>query len=77
MDWSLAVAQEQCVGSGMCVGVAPDLFTLVDGRSHPITGLVPAGAGQAALSAAECCPMEAITVADAATGEPVAGPDDG
>ncbi|MFB9697875.1 ferredoxin, partial [Amorphoplanes digitatis] len=31
--WHLSVDAGTCIGSGMCAGIAPALFTLVDGVS--------------------------------------------
>jgi ferredoxin len=64
--WRVRVSDE-CIGSGSCVGIAPERFVLgADNRSHPVSGtLDPDGS---VLDAAASCPMEAITVEDAATG---------
>lgn len=75
VDWTVQVDRDRCVGSGMCVGVAPHLFTLEDGHSRPTTGVVSAVDADVAMAAVECCPMEAITVVDSTSGEPVSGPD--
>ncbi|MYW00288.1 ferredoxin [Streptomyces sp. SID3343] len=50
-----------CIGSGVCVGIAPDRFRLEYGRSRPVPGR---GAPQddAILYAAAMCPALAITV---------------
>jgi ferredoxin len=70
--WRVQVDADQCVGSGLCVGIAPAHFDLVDGRSRPPAA--PVDAEDGLLDAAECCPMEAIAITDASTGEPVYGP---
>jgi ferredoxin len=65
--WRVRVSAA-CIGSGSCVGIAPDRFALgADNRSHPLAELLAPGADlrDAALS----CPMEAITIEDAGTGE--------
>lgn len=77
MTWRVEVDQQKCVGSGMCVGVAPARFTLVDGKSRPPAGPVAAAAAEEVLAAATCCPVEAITITDLATGDPVPGQRDG
>lgn len=64
--WRVQVDGGRCVGSGMCAGVAPRHFTLDGERSRPASATV--GADDGVLAAAECCPMEAITISDAATG---------
>jgi ferredoxin len=51
----------------MCAGVAPGYFTIVKETSRPVSATVDAD--DAVMAAAECCPMEAITVTDAGTGE--------
>ena len=68
--WHLAVDAGTCIGSGMCAGIAPALFTLTDGVSVPVAG--PVAPDPAAIDAAESCPVEAITVRDAADGHRIA-----
>ena len=68
--WRLTVDADDCIGSGMCAGIAPELFTLVDGVSRPVSGAV--APDQAAVDAAESCPVEAIAVRDAADGHLIA-----
>jgi ferredoxin len=62
--WRLAVDPDTCIGSGMCTGIAPALFKLSGGVSVPVAERV--AADPAAIDAAESCPVEAITVRDAA-----------
>ena len=62
--WRLSVDAGTCIGSGMCAGIAPALFTLVDGVS--VASPAPVAPDPAAVDAAESCPVEAITVRDAA-----------
>lgn len=73
MSWEVQVDHEQCIGSGMCAGVASGLFQIVSGRSEPLQEEVPADDAEKALAAASCCPMEAITITNVATGETVYG----
>ncbi|WP_107416761.1 MULTISPECIES: ferredoxin [unclassified Streptomyces] len=63
--WTLAVAQDRCMGSGMCAALAPELFRL-DGteRAEPVRADV--GADERALDAADSCPALAITVREGA-----------
>ncbi|QIS04683.1 ferredoxin [Nocardia brasiliensis] len=68
--WQIEVDREQCLGSGMCVGMAPEHFTLVDGRSRPIAEIV--APDEFVVDAAESCPIEAIRVRDADTGAIIA-----
>lgn len=64
--WEVRVDRYRCQGSGMCVGSAPDYFGLDGGRSQPLAGTVDPD--DVVLSAAECCPMEAISVSELDTG---------
>jgi ferredoxin len=67
---SVAVDRGLCIGSGICVGTAPDRFALDDEqRSHPVAEQTDFDA--AIVDAAASCPVEAISVRDADTGEPV------
>ncbi|MFE1318242.1 ferredoxin [Kitasatospora phosalacinea] len=67
----VAVDRSRCIGSGLCARTAPaDLALGPDGRAAPVR---PATAASAELTeAAEMCPVEAIAVRDATTGEVVA-----
>jgi ferredoxin len=62
--WRLEVDREKCIGSGICVGMAPRYFSLVSGASMPATGTLPPD--EAMIDAADTCPVEAISVYDAA-----------
>jgi ferredoxin len=68
--WLLDVDHGVCIRSGMCVGSAPDAFELTSTRqSRPKATAVDAD--DVILEAAENCPMEAITITDAATGSTI------
>jgi ferredoxin len=57
-----------CVGNAMCETFAPNVFRLNDDRQSEAVN--PAGdSEEKILEAAENCPMSAITVEDAETGE--------
>ncbi|MGV9880064.1 ferredoxin [Streptomyces sp. NPDC003006] len=73
--WHVEVDRSVCIGSGMCVLTAPGGFTLDTARqSHPT---VPEGdADEQVLEAAEGCPVEAITITLADSGEVVFPPED-
>lgn len=59
----LRIDRELCVGFGDCVAEAPAAFTLDEGGI--VVFAEPEGADRAALiRAAECCPVDAITVFD-------------
>ncbi|WP_377268573.1 ferredoxin [Peterkaempfera sp. SMS 1(5)a] len=65
------VDRERCVGTGLCAGAAPGDFELgPDGKSRPLRDTTAPSDGLS--EAAEYCPVEAITVLDAATGRRVA-----
>ncbi|NUO59270.1 MAG: ferredoxin [Hamadaea sp.] len=66
--WTVRVERSQCIGSAMCVGVARDRFKLdADDRSVPVTS--PIEPDERVRDAAANCPMEAIELRDATTGE--------
>jgi ferredoxin len=65
--WNLEIDHSRCVGSGMCAGVAPAYFTIETEKSRPVSTTVEAD--DAVMAAAECCPMEAITVTDVDSGK--------
>ena len=61
-EWRLHVDPTRCIGSGICAGVAPQHFVLVDGLSRPVAERI--AADESVLDAAESCPLEAIVVSD-------------
>ncbi|QGV80870.1 ferredoxin [Streptomyces ficellus] len=71
--WHVEVDRAVCIGSGMCVNLAPDGFALDTARQSR-----PRAAGtdpdERVLAAAEGCPVEAITLTLADGGEPVFPP---
>ena len=57
-----------CVGNAMCTTIAPSVFALNDDRQSEAVN--PAGdTEEKILEAAENCPVSAIVVEDAETGE--------
>jgi ferredoxin len=59
-----------CIGSGMCLATAPSYFSQAsDGKSRPVHDEVDAN--EPVRDAAAFCPVEAISVTDARTGEPL------
>ncbi len=68
--WKAAVDRSLCISSGMCVGTAPGRFALDDDQhSYPVRELIDAD--EAVRDAAASCPVEAISLVRADTGEPV------
>ena len=62
------VDQQACVGNAMCESIAPKVFRLNENRQSEAVD--PAGDSEAKiLEAAENCPVSAIFVEDAETGE--------
>jgi ferredoxin len=69
--WDVTVDRTVCIGSGVCVGMAPDAFRLEGGRSRPVREHgVPAD--QTVLAAAVTCPALAIEVRLAGSGVVIA-----
>jgi len=66
MSWLVIVDTGRCTGSGICASLAPAHFTYRDGRSTPPGG--PVEPDDDVVTAAECCPMEAIIVTELGTG---------
>ncbi|MFF7635465.1 ferredoxin [Kitasatospora sp. NPDC008050] len=67
----VSVDRARCVGTGLCAATAPaDLELGPDGRARPRRPR--SDAVDEVTDAAELCPMEAIAVHRAATGERVA-----
>jgi ferredoxin len=64
MPWTTRIDQEQCLGSGMCAALAPELYRLEGERAEPVRAEI--GADERALDAADSCPASAITVLDGA-----------
>ncbi|MEU6891968.1 ferredoxin [Streptomyces sp. NPDC046557] len=73
--WQIEVDRGVCIGSGMCVNHAPAGFTLDSARqSHPREAQTDAN--EPVLTAAEGCPVEAITITLLTTGEAVFPPEE-
>ncbi|GAA4092494.1 MULTISPECIES: ferredoxin [Actinomadura] len=68
--WKVHVDRDACVSSGNCVALAAERFELTDDGARPLQEILVAD--EAVVEAAEACPMEAITVVDAADGSEVA-----
>ena len=64
----ISVDHDMCVGNAMCETIAPKVFILNENRQSEAVN--PAGDTiENILEAAENCPVSAITVRDAETGE--------
>ncbi|MCX3059499.1 ferredoxin [Streptomyces beihaiensis] len=73
--WHVEVDRGVCIGSGMCVNTAPAAFRLDSARqSRPVEADVDAK--EPVLAAAEGCPVEAIAVTLAGSGEAVFPPEE-
>lgn len=72
--WRVEVESGTCIGSGVCASLAPAAFALgADRVSRPRHTEVDQNPGL--VDAANCCPAQAITVTDLATGRIVAPED--
>ncbi|MFF9591068.1 ferredoxin [Streptomyces sp. NPDC014646] len=73
--WAVEVDRGLCIGSGMCVNHAPDGFALDTARqSRPAAP--ETDADERVLAAAEGCPVEAIMITLADSGEVVFPPEE-
>lgn len=71
--WHAKVDRHVCVRTGLCAATAPDEFDLDDnGQGRAAGGSLPAS--QTLRDAAESCPVEAITLSNADSGERVFPP---
>ncbi|MFG2140060.1 ferredoxin [Streptomyces sp. NPDC048650] len=67
MTWKVAVDPRQCMASGMCANIAPELFVLGASHSRPVSDAIEED--ERALDAADVCPAMAISVWDDAHNE--------
>ncbi|MEV6108312.1 ferredoxin [Streptomyces sp. NPDC051940] len=73
--WRIEVDRGVCIGSGFCVGTAPNGFRQDAARqSHALAA--ESDPDDRLLAAAEGCPVEAITIRLLGSAEPVFPPDD-
>ena len=64
----VSVDHKRCVGNGTCLTIAPNVFAHNEDRQSVVIN--PAGdPNELILEAADTCPVSAITVRDAETGE--------
>ncbi|MEU9125855.1 ferredoxin [Streptomyces sp. NPDC048506] len=69
MTWKVEIDPHQCIASGSCAAIAPDLFTVDGAHARPREERIEED--ERALDAADVCPALALTVRD---GENVIGP---
>ncbi|MFE0381964.1 ferredoxin [Streptomyces inhibens] len=69
MTWQVEIDPQQCMASGSCAAIAPDLFAVGGAHARPLNDRIEED--ERALDAADVCPAMAITVRD---GERVIGP---
>lgn len=61
--WQIRLDTELCIGSGLCLGIAPEHFEAGPGHRTVLRTAV-AAPDEALVDAAACCPVEAITVTE-------------
>jgi ferredoxin len=57
-DWFVTVDRTACIGNQMCIALAPDIFEMVDGASHPRTPRITPS--EQLTDAYDSCPASAI-----------------
>ena len=66
--WKVSVDKDTCIGSAMCVALAPDRFVLDERqRSGPVDAEIDPD--EVVRDAAASCPSEAISLVDSGTGQ--------
>ena len=68
--WKISVDKSLCIGSAMCIAIAPDRFVL-DKRQRSGPAEAETDPDELVRDAAASCPSEAISLIDANTGQPV------
>ena len=58
------VDQDTCTGCGKCEDICPEVFELAADVAEVIVDEVPPEAEDAAVDAADGCPVEAISIQD-------------
>ncbi|WP_414503828.1 ferredoxin [Streptomyces sp. NEAU-L66] len=64
MTWEVEIDPQQCIASGSCAAIAPDLFVVDGAHARPLRDRMEED--ERALDAADVCPAMAITVRDGA-----------
>jgi ferredoxin len=61
----IVVDEVKCVGHGVCESLADDLFEVGDdGYTHLLVDEIPADREDAARTAVQSCPAQALSIAD-------------
>ena len=68
--WKISVDKSLCIGSAMCIAIAPDRFVL-DKQQRSGPAEAETDPDELVRDAAASCPSEAISLVDADTGQPV------
>ncbi|WP_425826268.1 ferredoxin [Streptomyces fractus] len=72
--WKVTVDPRTCVRTGLCAASAPNEFRLDEnGQGRAAADTLPAS--EDVLDVAESCPIEAISIVDADSGEAVFPPE--
>jgi ferredoxin len=58
--WTVKVDKTRCVGSSLCIEIAPNAFEIVNGKSTPRSSWQEAD--ESIAEAWESCPMSAIAL---------------
>ena len=69
MTWKIEIS-DACIGSGMCAAIEPEEFEVDSGYARAKAATV--SPKESYLDAADSCPVSAITVLDAESGEELA-----
>ncbi|QIK10331.1 ferredoxin [Streptomyces sp. ID38640] len=64
MTWEVEIDPRQCIASGSCAAIAPDLFVVDGAHARPLKDRIEED--ERALDAADVCPAMAITVRNGA-----------
>lgn len=64
MAWKIKIIRDRCIGSGLCVDVAPNTLEL-DGDGIPVVTNATGDDDDAVLDAARTCPVGCIELRDA------------
>ena len=56
------VDQDSCIGCGLCVQVAPDIYTMDGDKAAAVSDSLSGDLAEQAKTGADQCPVNAITV---------------